>query len=288
MTTRPLTFGIQTLGLAWSELADRWPRYDADGWDSLWIPDHLANPVGGGPLPFLDAWTALGGLAMATSRARIGVLVSSTTFRHPAIIARQAVTLDQISNGRSILGLGAGWFEAEHEAFGIPFPDTGERVSLFGDALAYLDTYLRTDQASYEGTHFTLRNAPNVPGPVQSPRMPIIVGGHGPRVIRLAAPYMDIWNSRGTTAEIQERIDVLDRACDRIGRDPAEIVRSVGYFPFRTPEAKPWSSPDAFVNWVEQYRALGITDFIFDEPFPEDMPMARHIAHEILPLLRRG
>ncbi len=108
MTTRPLTFGIQTLGLTWPELADRWPRYDADGWDSLWIPDHLATPGGGDPVPFLDAWTALGGLAMATSRVRIGVLVSSTTFRHPAIIARQAVTLDHISNGRAVLGLGAG------------------------------------------------------------------------------------------------------------------------------------------------------------------------------------
>ena len=118
--------------------------------------------------------------------------------------------------------------------------------------------------------------------------MPIIVGAHGPRVIRLAAPYMEIWNSRGTVTEMQERIDMLDRACDRIKREPVEIVRSVSYFPSRSPEASPWSLPEAFQGWVAQYRAIGITDFIFDEPFPEDMPMARQIAREILPQLRRG
>lgn len=286
--TRPLTFGIQTLGLTWPELAERWPRYDAEGWDSLWIPDHLATPSGGDALPFLDAWTALGGLATLTMRAQLGVLVSSTTFRHPAIIAKQAVTLDQISQGRAVLGLGAGWFAWEHEAFGMPFPQVGERVSLFADALAYVDTFLRNDVASYEGPHFRMADAPNLPRPVQQPRMPIIVGAHGPRLIRIAGRYADIWNSRGTVDEMRERSTAMDAACVAAGRDPSEVVRSVSYFPSRSPEARVWSSPEAFVAWVEQFRAIGFTDFIFDEPFPEDAETASTIARKVLPELRRG
>jgi len=284
--TRSLTFGLQTLGLTWPELAERWPGYDAEGWDSLWIPDHLATPAGD-PVPFLDPWTALGGLAMVTSHANIGVLVTSTTFRHPAIIAKSAVTLDQVSRGRAMLGLGAGWFAWEHEAFGIPFPPVGERVSLFADAVAYIDTFLRSSVADYTGTYFRMSGAPNLPRPIQTPRMPIVIGAHGTRVIGIAARYADCWNSRGSVEEMRERNAALDAACGRIGRDPGEIIRSVSYFPSRSPEAKVWSSPAAFVDWVERYRAIGFTDFIFDEPFPEDRETAARIAAEILPELRR-
>lgn len=286
--TRPLTFGIQTLGLGWTELRECWPAYEAEGWDSLWIPDHLATPGGGEALPFVEAWTALSALAMATSSAKIGVLVSSNTFRHPSVLARQAVTVDQVSNGRLILGLGAGWFEWEHEAFGLEFPAVGDRVSRFAEALEVIDQLTRQETSSFQGRYYRLHDAPNLPGPVQRPRMPIIVGAHGPRVIRLAAKHADIWNSRGTVEEMQERIAILDEACHAIGRDPGEIVRSVCYFPSRSPEAKVWSSPGAFLAWVEQYRAIGITDFIFDEPFPEDREMATRIATEVLPELRCG
>ena len=285
--TTPLTFGIQSLGLTWPELKERWPRFDAEGWDTLWVPDHLATPLGGEAMPFLDAWTALAGLAMVTSRARLGVLVSSATFRHPAVLAKQAVTLDHISEGRSILGLGAGWYAWEHEAFGIPFPDTGERVRQFADALAYIDTYLRGEVGNHHGPYFRMTDAPNLPRPVQQPRMPIIVGAHGPRMIGLASRHADIWNSRGTVEEMRERSALVDAGCVAAGRDPADVVRSVSYFPSRSPEAQVWSSPDAFVAWVEKYRAIGFTDFIFDEPFTKDIETATRIAHEILPDLRK-
>lgn len=282
----PLTFGIQTLGLPWPELRESWLRYEAEGWDSLWIPDHLSTP-GGEPGPFLDAWVALAALANLTSKARIGALVSSNTFRHPSVLAKQAVTVDHVSNGRLILGFGAGWFEWEHEAFGIDFPPTGLRVSMYGEALELLDTFLRNDVTSFAGEHYTLREAPNRPPPVQRPRMPIIVGAHGPRTIGLVARHADIWNSRGTLEEMRERNARMDNACERAGRNPAEVVRSVSYFPARTSE-RVWESPDAFASWVRQYRAIGFTDFLFDAPPPEHRDTAERIAEELLPDLRRG
>lgn len=284
--SRRLTFGIQTLGLDWPELRERWSRYEAEGWDSLWIPDHLATPAGD-PVPFLDAWTALAGLAVLTARARIGVLVSSTTFRHPSVLAKQAVTVDHISEGRLVLGVGAGWYAWEHEAFGITFPAVGERVSQLAEALALLDTFLRNATASFAGNTWQLRDAPNLPRPLQQPRMPIIVGAHGPRTIGIAARHADIWNSRGTVEEMRERSAALDAACIRAGRDPATVTRSVCYFPARSPEPV-WASVDDFTAWVEKYLAIGFTDFIFDEPPPEHREMATRIATEVLPALQRG
>ena len=282
----PLTFGIQTLGLPWPELRERWLRYEAEGWDTLWIPDHLSTP-GGVPGPFLDAWVALAALASLTTQARIGVLVSSNTFRHPSVLAKQAVTVDHISNGRLALGIGAGWYAWEHEAFGIDFPPTGVRVSQYGEALRLLDTFLRNDTTSFDGEYYSLRGAPNRPAPVQTPRMPIIVGAHGPRTIGLAALYADIWNSRGTVDEMRERNGQMDAACERAGRDPSEVIRSVSYFPVRT-ERRPWESVEAFADWVEMYRAIGYTDFIFEAPPPEHRDTAERIAQELLPELRRG
>ncbi len=213
--------------------------------------------------------------------------MSSNTFRHPSVLAKQAVTVDHVSNGRLILGFGAGWYEWEHEAFGIDFPPTGMRVSQYGEALALLDAFLSNDVTSFAGEHYTLRDAPNRPPPMQSPRIPIIVGAHGPRTIEFAARHADIWNSRGTVDEMRERNERMDAACERAGRDPAEVVRSVSYFPARTDE-RVWESADAFASWVGQYHAIGFTDFIFDAPPPENRDTAERIAQELLPELRRG
>jgi alkanesulfonate monooxygenase SsuD/methylene tetrahydromethanopterin reductase-like flavin-dependent oxidoreductase (luciferase family) len=284
--TPSLTFGIQTLGLPWDELQESWVRYEAEGWDSLWIPDHLSTP-GGEPGPFLEAWVSLAALASLTSSAKIGVLVSSNTFRHPSVLAKQAVTVDHISNGRLILGLGAGWYEWEHDAFGIEFPDVGPRVSQFAEALDLVDTFLRNDTTSFDGTWYTLREAPNRPAPLQSPRIPIIVGAHGPRTIGIAAKHADIWNSRGTVEEMRERTERLDAACARSGRDPSTIIRSVSYFPARTPE-RIWESVDAFADWVGRYREIGFTDFIFEAPPPEHRGIGERIARDLLPTLRKS
>jgi alkanesulfonate monooxygenase SsuD/methylene tetrahydromethanopterin reductase-like flavin-dependent oxidoreductase (luciferase family) len=283
----PITFGIQTMpDHAWTEIRDDWTRYDREGWDSLWLPDHLIPPSGA-PGPFFEAWMALAALAPATARARIGILVTSNTFRHPSVLAKQAVTVDHISGGRLILGIGAGWFVAEHEAFGLEFPDTGLRVSRYAEALDLLDQFLRNDLTSFSGKYYTLQEAPNRPTPVQQPRMPIIVGAHGPRTIAIAARQADIWNSRGSVDEMRERSALLDAAATKAGRDPAEIVRSAYYISGRT-ESRPWDSVDAFTEWVEQYRAIGFTDFLFEEPPAGKREIASRIAADVLPALRKG
>lgn len=285
--SQPLTFGLQTmLDTPWSTLVADWQGFEADGWDSLWLPDHLMPPSGKEG-PFFEAWEALAALAALTDKARVGVLVSSNTFRHPSVLAKQAVTVDHISDGRLILGLGAGWFEAEHEAFGIELPPIGERVTRFAEALQLIDTFLRNDLTTFEGRTYTFREAPNRPPSVQQPRLPIIVGAHGPRTIGIAARYADIWNSRGTVEEMRERNAIVDAACEKVGRDPAEVTRSVAWIPMRT-DVRVWDSVDAFVGWVESYRAVGYTDFLFEAPPRDKADIAAQIAREVLPELRRG
>lgn len=284
--TQPLTFGIQTLGLPWPELAESWLQYEADGWDSLWIPDHLSTPDGV-PGPFLEAWVSIAALAALTSKAKIGVLVSSNTFRHPSVLAKQAITVDHVSDGRLILGFGAGWYAWEHAAFGLELPEIGLRVSRFAEALDLLDRFLSNDTTTFAGEYYTLREAPNRPAPVQRPRMPIIVGAHGPRTIGIAARHADIWNSRGTVEEMRERNARMDEACRRAGRNPGSVIRSVSYFPART-DRRPWESVDAFREWVESYRAIGYTDFLFEAPPPDQRDVAGRIARDLLPEWRQG
>jgi alkanesulfonate monooxygenase SsuD/methylene tetrahydromethanopterin reductase-like flavin-dependent oxidoreductase (luciferase family) len=286
--SRQLTFGLQSLGLGWNDLRTDWLAFDAAGWDSLWLPDHLSTPnPNTEPADFLEAWMALAAMAQLTSHARLGVLVSSNTFRHPSVLAKQAVTVDHISGGRLDLGFGAGWFEREHEEFGLELPPIGERVSRYAEALALLDEFLRNDLTTFEGRYYQLREAPNRPTPVQSPRMPILVGAHGPRTMKIAARHADIWNSRGTVEEMAERNRVIDAAATEAGRDPASIIRSVSYFPART-EERPWASVEAFTSWVERYRAVGFTDFIFEAPGPDQRGVADRIARDVLPQFRAG
>jgi len=281
-----ITFGLQTLGLGWEEQRDAWKRYDVEGWDSLWLPDHLMTPMSS-PDTFHEAWMALAALANLTTQARVGVLVSSNTFRHPSVLAKQAVTVDHISGGRLDLGIGAGWFEAEHEAFGIELPPIGERVSRYAEALALLDEFLRNDLTTFDGKYYQLKDAPNRPPPVQQPRIPFMIGAHGPRTIAIAARYANTWNSRGTVQEMKDRNALIDAACAKYGRDPLEIIRSVSFFPART-DKRVWTSVDTFVDWIEQYRAVGFTDFIFEAPAEEDRETASRIAREILPQLRES
>jgi alkanesulfonate monooxygenase SsuD/methylene tetrahydromethanopterin reductase-like flavin-dependent oxidoreductase (luciferase family) len=279
-------FGIQVIqNWTWAEIRDRWKRFDAMGFDSLWLTDHLTRTAAPGD-PYLEAWTLLSALATQVERARIGVLVSSNTFRHPSVLAKQAVTVDHVSNGRLELGIGAGWYKPEHEMFGLDFPETGELVDRYAEALDLLDRFLRNDTTSFEGEYYTLCDAPNRPRPVQQPRIPFMVGAHGPRMIRLAATYADTWNTRGTPAEVRERNDQMDEACDRIGRDPKAVTRSLLYVIAQMPEEDPWASTDAFVDFVGRFSEAGIEQFILQPPDPYREDIIEQVATDIIPGLR--
>ncbi len=280
------SFGIQTIQTwTWQEMLERWAWFEDLGWDSLWLPDHFvptARPDG----PMFEAWTLLAALATKTTKARLGVLVSSNTFRHPALLAKQAVTIDHISNGRMELGVGAGWFADEHEMFGLDFPKIGELVERYAEAIDLLDRYLSGDQTTFEGEYYTLRSAYNRPAPVQKPRMPLMLGAHGPRMIDLVSRYADTWNSRGTPEEMRERNQRMDEACIRNDRDPCAIKRSMLYVVAQMPEEQPWDSTDAFADFVGRFTDAGVQEFIFQPPPPDRLDIVGEVAREILPGLR--
>ena len=285
-----LRFGIQNpQWLSWPEMVERWRRCEDLGFDSLWIPDHLVppfNPSG----PLLEAWSVLAGMAGVTSRARLGVLVSCNTFRPPALLAKMAVTLDHMANGRLELGMGAGWFEPEHRMFGIALPEKRELVDRFREAVEVVDLLLRSDgePVSYDGTYYQLEDAPFRPAPMQRPRPPLVLGAHGPRMMRIVARYADTWNTVGTVEENRPKLANLEAACAEVGRDPSTLRRALLYVPAQMPSEQPWDSPDAFADYVGRYRDLGFTEFIFQPPAPERFALLERVAAEALAGLRGG
>ena len=265
-------------------MADRWRYFEELGFDSIWDCDHFIRPSDPSS-PYFEGWTLLAALAAETSRIRVGVLVSSNTFRHPALVAQQAITIDHISGGRLELGLGAGWFETEHERFGIPLEDPPVRVARFKEAVEVIDSLVRGRTTTYDGRYYRLRDAQLRPMPVQSPRPPLTLGAHRPRMMRICARYADRWNSFGTVEEMAERNRLLDEACMEIGRDPSEIVRSFyGWASHMAAQGlpDPWSSPDAFSEVVGRYAEAGVNEFLFDQPRPEQGKNAERIASEII------
>jgi F420-dependent oxidoreductase-like protein len=280
-----LNFGICTdQNLPWPALAERWRRYEALGFDSIWDCDHLyqpSKPTG----PYFEAWTLLAALATQTERVRIGVLVTCNTFRHPALLAKEAITVDHVSNGRLELGLGAGWFVPEHEQFGIPFPSPGELVGRFREAVEIIDGMLRNELSTYEGRYYQLHDAPSRPGPVQRPRPPLLLAGKGPRMLKIVAQYADAWNSSGSVDEVRVWNQILDENCAAIGRDPRAIRRGIYGWAAKLP-ADPWASVGAFEEVIGKYRAVGVNEFIIDMPRDDQSDVLERVATDVLPALR--
>jgi alkanesulfonate monooxygenase SsuD/methylene tetrahydromethanopterin reductase-like flavin-dependent oxidoreductase (luciferase family) len=278
-------FGMVTdQNLPWSTLVQRWQLFEALGFDSAWDCDHFVQPSRPDG-PYLEAWTLLAGLATQTTRIRIGVLVSSNTFRHPALLTKQAITVDHLSNGRLDLGLGAGWYEPEHRTFGIDFPSPAELVGRYREAVEVVDHMLRNDLTSYAGRYYQLQGAPMRPPPLQKPRPPLMLAAHKPKMLRIVARFADTWNSFGTVDEMRERNEILDAQCALIGRDPTSIVRSIYVWAAALP-MDPWSSLDAFEEMVQRYAAVGVNEFLVDQPPPEQLTMVERVATDLLPRLR--
>ncbi|WP_300605062.1 TIGR03560 family F420-dependent LLM class oxidoreductase [Trebonia sp.] len=208
---------------------------EASGFDAISVPDHLQqNQVGGGPdSPMFEAYTLLGALAMRTSSPRLLALVSPVTLRSPALLAKCVTSVDVLSHGRAVLGVGAGWDAAEHAAYGLAFPGTGERMDRLDEELAVCRALLRGPRATFDGSFYAVRDAPNSPRPVAGTIPVLVAGGGERRTLDIAARYGDACNVfGGDPAIVRHKFDVLERHCERAGRDPAEITKTV--FVFRT------------------------------------------------------
>ena len=212
----------------WPSLRDACLLAEASGFDSIWLDDHLLSDEGDWASPKLEGWTALAGLATITSRVTLGHLVAANTFRNPGLVAKQATTLDHLSGGRFVLGLGGGWFEREHEAFGLDFGSGfGERLDRLDEAVGLIRRLLDGEAVTHEGRFYRMRDARCAPRPLQA-RLPILIGGSGrTKTLRTVARYADIWNGYGEPDRIAEVSGWLRERCVEAGRPFEAIRRSV-------------------------------------------------------------
>ena len=257
MPTHPLRFGLKLSQAAPIDtLTSVWRIADEGGFDHCWNMDHFASLGPADDLDIFEAWTLLAGMAAATTRTRIGCSVTGNTYRHPAVLAKAAVTVDHLSGGRLEFGIGSAWAENEHTMLGLPFGTIRERADRLAEALPIIRSLWTEPRTTFAGKHYQLTDAVAEPKPVQSPYPPIWVGGVGRRrTLRLAAEYADVWNAPGVTPEEAADLSgVLDGHCADIGRDPAEIRRSV--------QIRVNDDVSGLRDVVAPYVAVGITEFI--------------------------
>jgi alkanesulfonate monooxygenase SsuD/methylene tetrahydromethanopterin reductase-like flavin-dependent oxidoreductase (luciferase family) len=219
---------LPQMGFTYDQILHRAQRCDQLGIDSLWLYDHLYGP-GAPDYPSMEAWTLATALLSRTERIQVGHMVLCNQFRHPAVLAKMATTLDQISAGRLRLGIGSGSIEDEHDRMGLPWGTFRERSERLGETLEILHQAFSNEVIDFTGKHFTVRDMPVKPGPVQQPRPPIVVGGVGEKyTLPLVARYADVWNvPTYALGELEHKVSVLRSICGEIGRDPSSIVLSV-------------------------------------------------------------
>jgi F420-dependent oxidoreductase-like protein len=224
-----MRFGIDVAQqrVSWDELVRRVQLAESLGFDGVWGFDHFQPMYGDGPGETFEGMTTLAALSGVTSRIRLGLLVTGVTYRHPSILAAQAMTIDHASHGRLELSLGAAWFEKEHDELGINFPSTAERFDLLEDAVEIITRLFTGEVVDYEGRAVSLKQAQLRPVPVQTPHPPLWIGGTGPRrTLPLVARYADVWHAWGSPKSLQEANDRIDQLATEAGRDPASIMRA--------------------------------------------------------------
>jgi alkanesulfonate monooxygenase SsuD/methylene tetrahydromethanopterin reductase-like flavin-dependent oxidoreductase (luciferase family) len=300
-------FGVITIqNVPWPTLVERWQYLDELGFDSAWVADHFTNPRYPGE-SWLEAWTLLPALAVHTERMRLGTMVTNISLHNPAVLAKQALTVDHISGGRLELGIGAGGAPTDHSMTGVPDWDPRERTVRLREFVETVDQLLRTEVTTYQGSYYQVENSQMHPAPIQRPRPPITVAALGLQTLKIAAEYADSWNffpEYGLTAQqaleqTARRNRMLDEFCGESGREPAAVTRSLLVYP-RMADA-PFGSEDAFHDFVGRYREIGIDEFIlywwredaieygYDRAVVErcaDRATLEHLAAEVIPALR--
>ena len=213
-------------GQSWDDTLEGCRHAEATGWDGIWYADHFMPNEENIDQPIHEAWSVLAAIAVSVPRVRIGPLVAGNTYRSPALTAKIATTIDHISGGRVVLGIGAGWQENEHEKYGFEFSTLKGRLDRLDEAVEIITSLLANERTEYQGTHYALTDAPLDPKPVQS-KLPLLIGGGGrKRTLRTAAKFADEWNYWGMPSDIEELCGVLDAHCEDVERDPSDIQRS--------------------------------------------------------------
>ena len=304
--------------LCWNQYTD-WPslleagvRADRLGYSTLWTWDHLYPIVGSHEGPILEGWMTLAAWAQATNDIRIGLMVGANTFREPAVTAKIATTLDHISNGRAILGIGGAWFETEHEAYGLPFGDGfPERLRWLGEALPVMRGMLRGERPTAAGPHYAVKAVRNDPPPIQE-HLPILIGGGGEQVtLKLVAKYGDANNIGGDLETVRRKDAIMVRHCETVGRDPAEIERThgLGTVVIRDSRAEaervraeiferngraavwadtPCGTPEDVAEEIAPFLEIGYRHLIAGFPSPYDEESMTRLVSEVRPMLERG
>jgi F420-dependent oxidoreductase-like protein len=261
--------------LQWPELMERVQFAEGAGFDGAWVFDHFTPLYGDRNGPCLEGWTLLAGLAAVTSRVRLGVLVTGITYRHPSILASEAVTVDHISNGRLELGMGAAWHQPEHQELGIPFPPIKERAERLEEGVQVMRLLMTKDRASFNGRHYQLDDASYHPRPIQQPHPPIWIGAGGEQLmLPIVARQADAWHAFGSEETMVAKSQLLDQLAEKAGRDPKAILRSASLS-----LSRPW---DQVRRRAAQLRQAGFGYLIAEWPSEGKRRLEEFVA-KVLP-----
>ncbi|HWX41733.1 MAG TPA: TIGR03560 family F420-dependent LLM class oxidoreductase [Blastocatellia bacterium] len=307
---KPIRFGVQTppQNTTFAEMRDTWKLIDQLGYDTAWTFDHffpiLSDPSG----PCFEGWVSLTALMAATSHVKAGILVTGNTYRNPAVLASMGKTLDHASDGRLIMGIGAGWFEQEHTAYDVPFYTVGERIRRLDEACEIIKRLWTEKQVNFDGRYYHIKDAYCEPKPVQKPHPPVMIGGGGEKLtLRVVAKHADIWNTFGPPQVFRDKLSVLRAHCKAVGRNFDEIevswagsaaitqsreqkeavVQAISKAFGRSPEDV---EPGLLIGSAEEIRdgiakliEAGVTHFILIASAPFNHDMLRQFAKDVIP-----
>ena len=249
---------------------------EATGWDGFWYADHFMPDAPDTSTPWPEAWMTLAGVGAVVPRLRLGTLVTGNTYRHPTVLAKMAATLDHITGGRVVLGLGSGWQENEHRQYGIPFYTVRERLERLEEACGVIKALFSESKADFAGRFYQLEQASLEPKPLQRP-LPLLIGGGGEkRTLRITARFADAWNVWGDVATLRHKMEILDGHCKDLGRDPKTIRRTAVALLFMSednqflermrntelPQPAVIGTPDEVRETLDDYESAGVDEFI--------------------------
>ncbi len=303
-----LGVSLWPLRTTWPALRDAGIAADRAGLDHLYAWDHFYSIVGDARDPNLESTQVLAGWGVLTERIKIGSLVHGVTYRHPAVLANTITTLDHLTNGRAIMGIGAAWMEPEHRAYGIRLGTKKTRSDRFEEAAKIIRSMLRERTTTFAGTYYTLTDALNEPRPIQK-ALPILIGGGGEqRTLRTTAMYGDMWHAFGTTDELRHKIEVLREHCVTVGRDPNEVLplgggwvvirdraddareylqRVADHHGVAPPVARAAGDPDTVADTIYRYWKVGARGFVCSGAFPFDLETIERLGRDVRPRLEK-